>query len=210
MQPLALVDVGYESHDCMSVELHVGVDQPIRPSGATPSQQRPNAREQLIEAERLRQIVVRACVQTEHDVILVTMCGQEKYRHRRLAGAEATNDLEARLAREHDVEYEQVVVVHVRLEQTVGAVVRDVDGVSLLTEPLLEEARDLLLVFNYQDSQPAACVRGWSSGRTRRNTHQVACSFPMMWSITLQCSRWGLKRITSDSSSARTVCPGGQ
>ncbi len=46
-----------------TVEFQVVVNQPIRPRRATPSQKRPHAREQLIEAERLGQIVVRAGVQ---------------------------------------------------------------------------------------------------------------------------------------------------
>ena len=52
---------------------------------------------------------------------------------------------------QHDVEHEQVVLVHVRQHRGLISVGRHIHGVALLPEPLLDETGDFAIVFYDKD-----------------------------------------------------------
>ena len=87
------------------------------------------------ERRRFRQVVVRACVQRFRLVEISVLGGEHDDRRPDSLGAEIAADLEAVVVRQHDVEHDQVVVAFCGEPQSVSAVERDFDRVSLGVEP---------------------------------------------------------------------------
>ena len=116
-------------------------------------QQRAYVREQLAEVEGLRQVVVRARVESLDAVVNRVARRHHKDWHGRACGAQFAADLEAVFARKHDVEDYQVVVVDVRLIERALAVLRDINSVGLLAQTLRHHPRRARLVFDQKDTQ---------------------------------------------------------
>ena len=82
----------------------------------------PQAREQLLEVERLDQVVVSARVEPGDSVVHGVACGQHQDGRAEVIGAQFAADREAVPRREHHVEDDEVVVVDGRLvEGPVGS-----------------------------------------------------------------------------------------
>src|SRR4051812_20307894 len=79
----------------------------VRGEGARAAEQRFDAREQLRHFERLRQIVVRAELETEYAVDDLAPRGEHQDRRLDAARAEIAADVEAVFLREGDVEQQQ-------------------------------------------------------------------------------------------------------
>jgi hypothetical protein len=67
-------------------------------------------------------------------------------------GADVAKHLETRAARQHEVEDHTVVIDHLGLHAGLIAVVEDVDGIALLLQALLDEARHLPVIFDDKHS----------------------------------------------------------
>ena len=86
------------------VDGYIGVRQrPAAPRNAP--QERAQAREQLVERERLRQVVVGACVEAGDAVGHFATRGEHEDRDRVLGGAELPADVEPVGRRHHHVEH---------------------------------------------------------------------------------------------------------
>jgi hypothetical protein len=135
------------------IEGEVGEPQHRRPRGGAPPQQGANARQELLERERLGQVIVGAEVESRHLVVDGVARGQEEDRTPDALLAERPEHLEAVAAGQHDVEDDEVVgmVVEGQLQGRIP-VGGDLDGVPFLLETLPDEARNLALVLHHQDA----------------------------------------------------------
>jgi hypothetical protein len=68
---------------------------------------RPHPAEQLADREGLGDVIVGTDLEADHLVDLSVLCGQQDDRHRAV-GADLATEIEAALARHHDVEDQQV------------------------------------------------------------------------------------------------------
>ncbi len=57
-------------------------------------------------------------------------------------------DLQSRFLREHHIEHEQVVLIHVREHRRFVAIRCDIDGVAFFPQALLDESGNFAIVFN--------------------------------------------------------------
>src|SRR5205807_8793691 len=116
-----------------------------------PAEERANARQELVEGEGLRQVVVGAEVETRNLVGDGVARGEEQHRGRHLFVAGRLEDRKDVSAGQHHVEDDQVVgEARQEAVEGFGAVLRDLDGVALFLEALADEARDLALVLDDQ------------------------------------------------------------
>ncbi len=115
--------------------------------GAAP-RERAQAREQLLERERLHEVVVGAAVEAGDAVLDGVARGEHQDRRPHVVSAQAAADLEPVEARQHHVEHDDVVLGRAGHPDRVLAAVRDVHGYALFLEPALDEARHLGLVLN--------------------------------------------------------------
>src|SRR5207244_6143725 len=90
------------------VELEVRKAQYLVLAAAAPSQERADAREQLLERERLRHVVVRACVQPRDPVLDLVAGGEHQHRNAAAAQANPLAHLEPIEAGHEDVEHDRV------------------------------------------------------------------------------------------------------
>ncbi len=145
-----------------AAEVHFGVAEAehVRRLHDRASQHRLDARAQLARVERLGDVVVGAELEP-HDLLgVVRPGGEDDDRRAAAAAAQLATDLEAVLARQHDVEQDERVVVHRRQTKGIGSGRGDRDLVSL--------ARQVGLSVNAMvgsSSTTRMCVMFWSPGR---------------------------------------------
>src|SRR5581483_4350230 len=108
--------------------------------------ERPKTRQELLEGERLRQVVVRSRVETADAVVDSVARRQHENRSPDAVVPQAAADLEAVRAREHDVEDDRVVRDGACHPERFLAAVGDVGGVALLAQAAAEQLAELLLV----------------------------------------------------------------
>jgi len=111
------------------------------------AQQRLDAREQLLTAERLRHVVVGAAAQSAHLVELARARGQHQHRH----VAEVADPLERLPAvelRHRDVEHHEVRVVRLEPAERLQPARRLDDGVAGAFEQDPHEAANVVLVLH--------------------------------------------------------------
>ena len=130
------------------VEGELSVAQHVEPGGAAPAVERADPRQQLVEAEGLGEVIIRAGVEAPHDILGGVERGEHEDRGRPALPAQLGGDLEAVLLRQHDVEQDDVVVVDMRQHRGLVPVGGDVHRVSFLLQSLFNEARDLPVVFD--------------------------------------------------------------
>ena len=123
----------------------------LQPLGTTTPVQRPDAGQQLVELERLRQVVVGPGVETPDHVLDGVSGGEHEDRGVPALPPQLHGDLEAVLLRQDDVQQDDVVVVHVGQHGGLVAVGGDVHHVALLPQALLDESRDFAVVFHHED-----------------------------------------------------------
>jgi hypothetical protein len=128
--------------------------------------QRPDAGQQLVEAEGLGQVVVGAGVEPAHHVLGGVTRGEHEDRRGPALAAQLGGHLEAVLLGEHDIEQDDVVVVHVGQHRGLVAVRRDVHHVPFLLEPLLDESGDLPVVLHHENLHAPIL---WKAGEPGRN-----------------------------------------
>ena len=135
-----------------------------------PAQQRADARDELANAERLRQVVVGAAVEAEHFVGLVAARGQHEDRDVRVdrIAADGAADRDAVQARQHQVQDHEVERLGPGEPQRFRAVA-DRDRRQLLDAQVeRDEIADVLVVFDDQHARiSVACGH-----------HSVQCSAP--------------------------------
>src|SRR6266540_1099179 len=148
-----------------------------------PPQKRTHATTELVDRERLRDVVVGAELQPNDLVELVVARGQHDNRHG-AAGAQALADLETVNARQHDVQNDQVRIRLGKKVESLLAVPGRNDAEALALEWVRQELLDGVLVVHEQDGRwlghTHAC-RGTDSGflptiasHVRRSAHAEA------------------------------------
>src|SRR2546423_1375542 len=125
-------------------------EKPGAPCAATPDQ-RSHAGQQLVELERLGEIVVGAGVEPPHHVLRRIARGEHQDGRLTTLAPQLRRDLKPVLLRQHHVQDHEVVVVHVRQGGGFLTIRRNVDRIPLFPEPLLDEAGDLPIIFHDKD-----------------------------------------------------------
>ena len=113
---------------------------------------RPHAGQQLLPGERLDQVVVGPQVQALHPVLHAVPRGQAE--HRRAARSRRRSVwriANPSFARQHHVQQHRVVRVRLRQVQRLVPVVRQVDGVPLVAQPVGQRAGQRRMIFGDQD-----------------------------------------------------------
>ena len=129
----------------------VGVGRLLAP--APPAQQAADARQQLVETERLGQIVVGAFLEAAHQVLRVVLRGEDQDRHVVARGARAAQHLDAVHLGQHQVEDHELEAAR-GIGQPArggGAVARDLDRVALRREIEAQTLGQMRLVVDHQD-----------------------------------------------------------
>ena len=120
------------------------------PGGA--AQERPQACQQLLQGERLDQVVVRACIETGNAVADRATSGKHQDRHRVALGAKAPSDLEAVDAGKHDVEHDRIRRRLRHRRERLRAVLGERELVALGLERPHERVADRCFVFDDQET----------------------------------------------------------
>src|SRR5262245_8706902 len=131
-----------------NVDDEIGDLHGLRTQRGAPPQQRPQARQQFMEIERLDQVIVRARVETRDAIRRRVARRQHQDRESQTFRAQLAADFEAVLERQHDVENDQVVIVDARLIKGGLAIRRHIYGITLLAQPLRQHLRRVRLVFD--------------------------------------------------------------
>jgi hypothetical protein len=132
------------------VESKVSDREDGRPLRRCPPQQRAQAREQLVESERLREIVVGSRIETFDAILDSVAGGQHQHRAPDTLVAKPAAHSEAVRAGKHDVEEDRIVSSRLRHPDRILASAGDVGRVALLSEPPRQHAGELRLVLDDQ------------------------------------------------------------
>ena len=132
------------------VERQVARGEDGRALRRPPPEERPDAGEELVERERLREVVVRAGVQARDAVLHAVARREHQDRRPSVRRPQAAADLDPVDVGEHQVEQDHVVVVLDPEPRPVLAVRRDVNGEPLLLEPAPEQRGHLRAVLDHQ------------------------------------------------------------
>ena len=128
-----------------------------------PPEQRPHARGELTELERLHEVVVGPVVEPADPVVEARARRQHQDARLRAAvalpaGPQAPADLPPVEPRQVEIEADHVVGVRARLHERVVAGVRDVDRVALVPQAASDRRREILLVLDHQHThRPNHC-----------------------------------------------------
>src|SRR5215510_11522017 len=135
------------------VERQVGQPQHRGASLRAAPEQGAHSRQELLERERLGQVVVGAEIEPGHLVGHAVACGQHDDGRVHAGLARGLEDAKAVALGQHDVEHDQVVGIAREQELQGSVAVRGgLDGVALFLEPLPDEAQDLSVVLDYQNA----------------------------------------------------------
>src|SRR3954447_26001758 len=132
-----------------------------------------DAAHQLAQAERLRQVVIRAELEPDDLVDLVVTRGQNEDRHLRAGRTEAPQDLEAIHPGQPDVEDHEVGRLARRDLEPLLPGACDRDLVPLLLEGVLDATRDRVFVFDDEDGGCHAGMLHRQRRMTARSAHVV-------------------------------------
>jgi hypothetical protein len=135
------------------------------PAGDPPAQAGADAREQLVEGERLGEVVARPRVERRHLDLDAVLGREHQHRHGRVGLDRAGEDAEPVHAGELQVEHQQVPRTGAELGDGLVAAPRNGGRVPLRPEPPADEARDQRLVFDQQNLHDA---RKHTPGRAAR------------------------------------------
>ena len=141
------------------VERDRPVAQHLEPLGAAAPLQRPDAGQELVELERLREIVVGAGIESADHVLDRVARGEHQDRRVPPFPAQLRGDLEPVLLGEDDVEQDDVVLVDVGQHGGLVPVGGDVHHVALFLQALLDEPGDLPVVLHDENFHGCAIYR---------------------------------------------------
>jgi len=139
------------------IEPQVAYLDRCRPFARRASHDRPQARQQLGERERFRQVVVGAGVEPADAVADRIPRGQHQHRDPDLALTEAFQDREAVEAREHHVEQNRVVGGGLDHPERVFADSSDVSGMAFLTQPSGDQSCHFWFVLDDEHAHGGHC-----------------------------------------------------
>ena len=140
------------------VQLDRLIGQELRATRAAAPHQRPDARQQLVELERLREVVVGAGIEPAHDVLGRVACREHQDRRLATLAPQLRRHLQAVLLGEHHVEHHEIVVVDMSERGGLFTVGCDVHGVSFFPQALLDKAGDFAIVFHHEDFHMAGSL----------------------------------------------------
>ncbi len=136
--------------------------------------ERSQAREQLVEGERLDEIVVGAGVESRDAIDDRVACRQHENRHLETSGTQRARHGDAVTMRKHVIEHHGVVLVQRGVLHGVVTVGDEIDRVSALAEAAREHRPQLRIVLDNQQShqtrvrQEPACAEGANVALSRR------------------------------------------
>src|SRR5512132_2684697 len=196
------------------VEDQVGDGEGGGPLADAPADLGPQAGQQLLEGERLDQVVVGPGVQAADPVGHAVAGGEHEHRRPAAGLAQPPADLDPVQAGEHDVEHDGVVVPLAGPVQAVVAVQGGVDGVALLLQAPPQRPGHLELVLDKQHPHrppprvhrpPPARIRHERTMRTLPGRRFSPGSHPPLRTTDPSRRRW-------DAMAARgsTLIPGGR
>ena len=143
-----------QHHGAAEVGVHGAEDHGVgaRRGGAGAAEQRLDARQQLAHVERLGQVVVGAELEADDAVDDLPARGQHQQRRLHAASAEVAADVEAVLARQRDVEDQQIELrprahFHGRV-----AVEGDVDVVAFALQTVAQRDHEAVLILDEEDA----------------------------------------------------------
>ena len=136
------------------VELEVGEADHVaaRPPHRRAAQQRPNAREQLLQRERLRHVVVGAGVEPVDAVLDLVARRQHQHREALPARAQAPADLEpVHAGHQHVEDHASGCCRRLQPVERLAPVGRELDLVALQLERSAERLANRALIVDYED-----------------------------------------------------------
>jgi hypothetical protein len=110
-------------------------------------QESPDARQELVGAERLGQVVIGTHLEAHYSIDLAASCSQhdDGYIARR---PDAPAQGQAVLLWQHDVEYEQIDATHFKRPIELAALPRDAHAVAILSEEIRHQGSDIGIVLD--------------------------------------------------------------
>jgi hypothetical protein len=131
------------------------------------SAERPHPGQQLLERERLGQVVIGAGIQAADTVRYRVTRRQHQDRGAHALAAQLAGDLDPIHLGQHDVEHDQVVRAALRAGQAAQAVMSHLDTVANIVESALDHTCDAGVVFDQQnvharDNSPQNLDPAWS------------------------------------------------
>ena len=128
--------------------------------GRAATQQRAGTRQQLADAERLRQVIVGAGVERRDLVVFLGTCRQHQNRDRRPA-AQIADHVDAFAIGQAEIEHDQVWPPFAGAQQSGGPVGGLIDGAAFVLQRAANEATDRRLVLDDENTrQSHACPTG--------------------------------------------------
>ena len=124
-----------------------------------PPQQRTHTASELVDRERLRDVVVRAELEPD-DLVELVVAGSQHDDRDGAARPQALADLEPVEVREHDVEHDEVWILLAEPVERLFAVPRRHDPESIAFERVREELLNGVLVVDEQDGRWLGHVAG--------------------------------------------------
>ena len=144
---------------------------------ALPAQQRADARRELVELERLDEVIVGAGVEARDAIGDRIARGEDQHRARVAAPAHRGEHVEAVAARQAEIEQQEVVHVFAQRELRGAAVLDPVDGEAVLLQSPCKRRRRSCGRLRRAAGASAGCgvhaararVRSWARNRARRS-----------------------------------------
>jgi len=124
---------------------------PTRTAAVRCAQQRLDARDHLLEAERLRHVVVAAQRQAPHRLLGAVSRGEEQHRRVVALAPQPPAHLETVDVGQHDVEQQEVRRVRAHGRQGAAPVTGHLDGEAEVAQRGAQEEPDVLLVVDDED-----------------------------------------------------------
>ena len=119
---------------------------------SAPAQQRPDAREQLGECERLGEVIVGALVEADNPIFDRVLRRQDEYRRLNAAFAQRGEDIDTIAARQHQIEQQKVEGGLICEEEAFFSGRRNRDFIVLRLESRAQRIRDLCFILDNQNA----------------------------------------------------------
>lgn len=134
-----------------TIQSHRAAAQHVEPLGAAAPGERADPGQQLVELERLGEVVVGSGIEPADHVLHRIARSEHQDRSAATFAPELRGDLKAVLLRQHHVEQDDVVIVYVSQQGGLIAVGRYVHHVALLLQTVVDEPGHLTVIFYDED-----------------------------------------------------------